>query len=34
VCACGGWTESYQTRTFFGVRTVMDMALMLWIASR
>jgi hypothetical protein len=34
MCACGGWTESYQTRTFFGVRAVMDIALMLWITSR
>jgi hypothetical protein len=34
MCACGGWTESYQTRTFFGVRTLMDMALFLWVTRR
>ncbi len=34
MCASGSWTESYQTRRFFTVRTAMDIPLMLFIASR
>jgi hypothetical protein len=34
MCVSGGWTESYQARRYFTVRTVTDAALMFWIASR
>jgi hypothetical protein len=34
MCVSGGWTESYQARKYFTVRTVTGAALMLWIASR
>jgi hypothetical protein len=34
MCVTPGWTESYQTRRYFAVRTVTDAALMLWISSR
>lgn len=34
MCACGGWTESYQTRTFFGARALMDMAFLVWQSRR
>ncbi|MGD0068817.1 MAG: hypothetical protein ABSB76_35975 [Streptosporangiaceae bacterium] len=33
MCASGSWSESYQTRQFFTVRTAMDISLMLYIAS-
>ncbi|MGH3401033.1 MAG: lecithin retinol acyltransferase family protein [Streptosporangiaceae bacterium] len=34
MCASGSWTESYQVRRYFTVRTMMDIPLMFWIASR
>src|SRR5207245_4351753 len=34
MCVSGGWTESYQARRYFTVRTVMDAALSLWIAGK
>lgn len=34
MCASGSWTESYQTRRFFSVRTAMDIPLMFYMASR
>ena len=34
MCVSGGWTESYQARKFFLVRTMMDAALIFWLASR
>ncbi len=34
MCVTGGWTESYQTRSYFGARLMMDIPLSLWIASR
>jgi hypothetical protein len=34
MCVSGGWTESYQARRYFTVRSATDAALMLWIASR
>lgn len=34
MCASGSWTESYQTRRFFAVRTAMSVPLILFIASR
>jgi hypothetical protein len=34
MCACGSWTESYQTRRFFTARTAMDIPLMLFISTR
>jgi hypothetical protein len=34
MCVSGGWTESYQARKFFLVRTMMDAALLFWLASR
>ena len=33
MCASGSWSESYQTRRFFTIRTAMDIPLMLYIAS-
>lgn len=33
MCVSGGWTESYQARKFFLVRTMMDAALLFWLAS-
>jgi hypothetical protein len=34
MCVSGGWTESYQARRYFTVRTVLDAPLFLWFASR
>jgi hypothetical protein len=34
MCVSGAWTESYQARRYFTVRTLMDATLGLWIASR
>jgi hypothetical protein len=34
MCASGSWSESYQTRRFFTVRTAMDIPLMFYIAIR
>lgn len=34
MCVSGGWTESYQTRSVFGARTVMDMAFLIWLSGR
>ncbi len=34
MCVTGGWTESYQARRYFAVRTVMDEVLLLWAANR
>jgi hypothetical protein len=34
MCVSGGSTESYQARKFFLVRTMMDAALLFWLASR
>ena len=34
MCVSDGWTESYQARKFFLVRTMMDAALLFWLASR
>ncbi len=34
MCVIGGWTESYQTRSFFGARAVMDMAFLIWLSGR
>lgn len=34
MCVSGGWTESYQTRSFFLVRALMSMGLLAFIASR
>jgi hypothetical protein len=33
-CACGGYSESHQTRTFFGIGTIAGGACMLWTAKR
>lgn len=33
-CVSGGWTESYQARRYFTVRTVVDAGLGLWLARR
>lgn len=34
MCVCGGWTESYQARKFFLVRTVLDAVLLFWLVGR
>lgn len=34
MCVSGGWTESYQARRYFTVRTVMNVPLSFWLASR
>jgi hypothetical protein len=34
MCVSGGWTESYQARKYFTVRTMMDIPLSLWMATR
>jgi hypothetical protein len=34
MCVSGGWTESYQARRYFAVRSVTDAALLLLIAGR
>jgi hypothetical protein len=34
MCVSGGWTESYQTRRYFTARTVVDVPLFFWFASR
>jgi Lecithin retinol acyltransferase len=34
MCVSGGWTESYQARSFFLVRALMSMGLLALIASR
>jgi Lecithin retinol acyltransferase len=33
MCVSGGWTESYQARRYFTVRTVIDVPLSFWLAS-
>jgi hypothetical protein len=34
MCVSGGWTESYQPRKFFLVRSMIDAALLFWLAGR
>lgn len=34
MCVSGGWTESYQARWYFVARTMVDIPLSFWFASR
>jgi hypothetical protein len=34
MCVSGAWTESYQVRRFFGVRTIGSAVFLFWLAGR